>query len=174
MYNKGMEDAVVRKMKLAVLIASPLTWTVLTGAAAGYLYFNSRFVMHYIVKSLSVIKLPYFVVHDLVIFAVYLLIIIFVISLIRVLTYAYFVTHSYIKVDSSVLTIHLVHIFTRYVEDMPISSIENIEVNEPLWCHVLRCGHLRIVGKGGGVIYISAVNDPYSIVRKVTEGVNHE
>lgn len=64
-------------------------------------------------------------------------------------------------------------IVARISDEMKLTSIETVEINQSFWDRLFNCGTVRITGRGESVLLLNQVDDPL-FVKKTIESINPE
>lgn len=63
-------------------------------------------------------------------------------------------------------------IISRKTEEMKVTSIETVEIDQGLWGRLFGFGTVKITGRGISDVVFKGVDDPMSVKRQI-EGISH-
>lgn len=63
-------------------------------------------------------------------------------------------------------------IVSRRTEEMKLTSIETVEINQGFWGRIFRFGTVKVTGKGISDVVYNGINDPLAVKRQI-EGISN-
>ena len=63
-------------------------------------------------------------------------------------------------------------IISRQTEEMKVTSIETVEINQNLWGRIFGFGTIKVTGKGASDVVFRRVDDPMAVKRQI-ESISH-